>query len=159
MDCWKARRLFVPRYKLCPFPRLSICGCSSSSRPLPGHHCYPASILMFTCNATPYTPLSSCCWYFHCVQVSKHSSSSWSRSSCRFQAFFPFWTCRRLRETVFILLCYTLHHFPVVNITCGHDPFSAVPVVTGIPDSSSSAFALCSRLSEQCAVFLLLPLV
>lgn len=51
MDCWKARRLFV-----CPFPRVSICGCSPASRPLPGHHCYLSSIPPFTCNATTNSP-------------------------------------------------------------------------------------------------------
>lgn len=39
------------------------------------------------------------------------------------------------------------------------DPVSAVPVVTGIPGSVSTSFALRSSLSQQCAVFLLFPLV
>lgn len=41
------------RYKLCRFSRLSICGCSSLSRPVPDQHCYPASAFLSTCNARP----------------------------------------------------------------------------------------------------------
>ncbi len=60
MDCWNARRLFVLHYKLCLFPRFSICGCSPSSvsttkqSPLP----FWSVVLAFTCNAT--SALSLC---------------------------------------------------------------------------------------------------